>query len=84
MKTLQRVKVQHEIVQYIKRVQHEKKCNMKRLLHKNCNVEMVQYEESAAQKECHMKKVQHEKNTNCHSEIRKKLHKNSALWCTNG
>ena len=61
MKTLQRVKVQHEIVQYIKRVQHEKKCNMKRLLHKNCNVEMVQYEESAAQKECHMKKVQHEK-----------------------
>ena len=33
-KTLQRVKEQHEIEQYIKRVQHEKKCNMKRLLHK--------------------------------------------------
>ena len=29
-KTLQRVKVQHEIVQYINRVQHEKKSNMKR------------------------------------------------------
>ena len=28
------LKVQHEIVQYIKRVQHEKKCNMKRLLYK--------------------------------------------------
>ena len=33
-KTLQRVKVQHEIVQYIKRVQHVKKFNMKRLQYK--------------------------------------------------
>ena len=36
-KTLQRVKVQPKKVQYIKRVQHEKKkkkCNIKRLLHK--------------------------------------------------
>ena len=33
-KTLESVKVQHVIVQYIKRVQHEKKCNMKKLLHK--------------------------------------------------
>ena len=34
METLLRVKVQHELVQYIKRVQYEKKFNMKRLLHK--------------------------------------------------
>ena len=36
-KTLHRVKVKHEIVQYIKRVQHEKKCKIK----------IVQYEENA-------------------------------------
>ena len=35
------VKVQHEIVQYIKRAQHEEKCNMKRSLHKK-----VQYGKS--------------------------------------
>ena len=44
-KTLQRVKVQHEIVRYIKRVQHKKvqlemvqyeKCNMKRVQHEKC------------------------------------------------
>ena len=45
-KTLQRVKVQHEIVQYINRVQHEKKSNMKRFYTKKCNVEMVQCEKS--------------------------------------
>ena len=33
-KTFKRVTVQHEIVQYIKRMQYEKKSNMKRLLHK--------------------------------------------------
>ena len=33
-KTLQLVKVHHEIVQYIKIVQGEKKCNMERYLHK--------------------------------------------------
>ena len=47
MKTLQRVKVQHEIVQYIKRVQQEKDYYTKK-----CNMEMVQY-----------KKGQHEKIT---------------------
>ena len=60
-KTLQRVKVQHEMVQYIKRVLHEKKCNMKRRLHKKVQYEdytkmkIVQYEK------CNMKKVQREK-----------------------
>ena len=34
-KTLQRVKVQHEIVQYINRVQHEKKKQHEKILHKN-------------------------------------------------
>ena len=29
-KTLPRVKVQHEIVQYMEGVQHEKKCNMRK------------------------------------------------------
>ena len=38
-KTLQRVKVLHEIVQYIKRVQQEKKYNMKRLLNKKVQQE---------------------------------------------
>ena len=33
-KTLQRVKVQHEIVQYINRVQHEKKVKHEKILHK--------------------------------------------------
>ena len=47
MKTLQRVKVQHEIVQYIKRVQQEIDYYTKK-----CNMEMVQY-----------KKGQHEKIT---------------------
>ena len=36
-KIVWRVKVQHEIEQYIKRVQHKRKCNM----------EMVQYEKIA-------------------------------------
>ena len=34
-KTLQRMKVPRKIEQYKKRVQHEKKCNTKRLQHKN-------------------------------------------------
>ena len=46
MKSLHRVKVQHQIVQYIKGVQHEKKCNMKILLYKHCNMQMVPYEKS--------------------------------------
>ena len=33
-KTLQRVKVQHEIVQYINRVQHGKKVQHEKILHK--------------------------------------------------
>ena len=35
MRTLQHVKVRHDIEQYLKRVPHEEKCNMKRLRHKN-------------------------------------------------
>ena len=58
-KTLQPVKVQHEIEQCIKRVQHEKKCNMKRLLYKK-----VQHKKSATSKKCNIK--------NYHNEIRKK------------
>ena len=54
-KTLERVKVQHEIEQFIKRMQLEKKCNMKTLIYKKvqhgavwkwCSVEMVQCEKS--------------------------------------
>ena len=50
-KTLQRVKVKHEIEQYLKRVQHE---------------DTVQHEKITTQKSttynwCNMKKVQHEK-----------------------
>ena len=44
MKTFQRVKVGHEIVQYIKRVQHEKSTAWKDYYTKKCNMEMVQYE----------------------------------------
>ena len=51
MKTLQYVKVQHEIVQHIKKV-----CYMKRLLQKKSNMEMVQYE-----KKCNMQRMQDEK-----------------------
>ena len=51
MKTLQRVKVQHEIVQYIKRVQHEKQCNMKRLPYKK-----VHHGNRAVRKKCNLKK----------------------------
>ena len=40
-KTLQRMKVPHKIEQYIKRVQHKKKCNTKRLLHKNSTQKKV-------------------------------------------
>ena len=61
MKSLHRVKVQHQIVQYIKGVQHEKKCNMKILLYKHCNMQMVPYEKSPTWKERNMEKVQHEK-----------------------
>ena len=56
-KRLQLVKVQHEIDQFIKRVQHEKKCNMKTLLHSKVQYSMVQYEKSATWKECNRKNV---------------------------
>ena len=55
-KTLQRVRVQHEMVQYIKRVQHEKKCNMKSLLQKK-----LQYRNDVVCKKCGKKRVQHKK-----------------------
>ena len=51
LKILQRVKVQHKIAQYIKIVQHEKKCKMK----------IVQYEESATWKGYNMEIVHHQK-----------------------
>ena len=51
MKTLQYVKVQHEIVQHIKRV-----CYMKRLLHKK-----VQHGNGAVWKKCNMQRMQDEK-----------------------
>ena len=38
----------------------QKKCNMKWLLHKKYNMEMVQYEKSATWKKCNIKRVQHE------------------------
>ena len=50
-KTLQLVKVQHEIEQYRQTVPHEKKCNMKRLLY------IIVPQRS-------IKKVQHEKKDN--------------------
>ena len=64
-KTSQRIKMQHQTERYIKRVQHEKRYNVKRLLKK-----------SATWKWRSKRKVQHEKNAtrkkiNCHSEIRK-------------
>ena len=61
MKTFQRVKLQYEIVQYIKRVQHKKNVTWKDYYTKKCNMEMVQYEKNAKWK-----------NIYCHSEIRKK------------
>ena len=69
---MQRIKVQHEIVQYIKRVQHGKSATWKNYYRKNWNMEMVLYE-----KKCNMIRVQHEKSAtwkiiNCHGEIRKK------------
>ena len=50
--------MQHEIVQYLKKVQHEMKCKIK----------IVQYEESATWekcniKKCNMKRLQHKKTT---------------------
>ena len=62
-KILQRVKVQHKLVQYIKRAQHKKSAICKDYDTKKCNMETVQYE-----------KVQHEKSAtwkviNCHSEM---------------
>ena len=73
--TLQRVKVQHEIEQLIKSVEHKKKCSMETLLHKK-----VQHGNGAVWKKCNMKRLQHEKrvtlgNINCHSEVRKKCTK---------
>ena len=69
MKTLQRVKVQHEIVQYIKRVQQEKDYYTKK-----CNMEMVQY-----------KKGQHEKITDVNSKrctlVYSKIILHIVLWC---
>ena len=49
-KTLQRVKVKHEIEQYIKRVQHEDKVH-----------EKITTQKSATCNWCNMKTVQHEK-----------------------
>ena len=71
---LQCVKMQHEIVQHIKRVQQEKS-SIKRLLHKK-----VQHRNGKVWKKCKMKRVQHEKkltwkNANSHSEKRKKCKK---------
>ena len=85
-KTLQQVKMQHEIVQYIKRVQHEKKCSMKRSQHKK-----VQHGNVAVWKKCNIKRVEHEKsatwkNINCHSEIPKKCTRmvHYSPWTDNG
>ena len=66
--TLLRVKVQHELVQYIKRVQYEKKFNMKRLLHKRL---LLQHGNGEVWKKQHYKKNATWKNINCHSEISK-------------
>ena len=55
-KTLQRVKVQHEIVQYINRVQHEKKKQHEKILHKK-----VQRGNRAVWKKCNIKRVHDEK-----------------------
>ena len=46
-KTFQSVKLQHEIEQYIKRVQKEKKAIWKNYCTKKCNMVMVQYGKSA-------------------------------------
>ena len=72
--------VQHEKVQH-KKVQHGNnaaltKCYTKRLKHKQ-----MQNQKSATWK---MKKVQNEKSIRRHSQILKKVHKNSTLQCTNG
>ena len=72
MKSLHGVKVQHQIVQYIKGVQHEKKCNMKILLYKHCNMQMVPYEKKSNMKRAQYGKSATWKNINCHNEIRKK------------
>ena len=73
--TLQRVKVQHEIEQYLKRVQPDKRAAWKILTQK-----------SATWKWCSMKKVQHEKsvtwkNINCHSEKLKSKVRNVKQEC---
>ena len=63
-KTFKRVTVQHEIVQYIKRMQYEKKSNMKKDYYtKKCNMEMMQFEKSATRKECKMNKYMHKRIT---------------------
>ena len=64
-KTMQ---AQHEIVHEIKRVQHEKKCNMKILLHKK-----VQHGNGATWKECNNKKYKFPQ------WITERVQKNSAL-----
>ena len=70
--------MQHEIVQYIKRVQHEKSAKWKDYYTEKWNIEMVRYEKSATWIECNMKKVQHEKYKLPQWNM-EKVHKNSAL-----
>ena len=60
-KTMQSVKVQHEILQYIKSVQHEKKCIAKSLLHKKVPHGNGAVWKSATWKDCSMEKQQQEK-----------------------
>ena len=74
--------MQHEIEQFIKRVQHEKKFHMK-TRKKNCNMEMEQYEKmqhekSATRKTCNIKKFK------LPQWSTEKVHKNTALYSTNG
>ena len=54
-RTLQRAKVQHEMPQYIKTVEHEKSTTWKDYSTKMCNMEMVQSAKSATWKEYNMK-----------------------------
>ena len=72
-KTLQRVKVQHEIVQYIKRFQHEKKCNMKRLQHKK-----VPHGNGVVWKKCNKKRVKKEQSAIWKKKIATVKYKKSA------
>ena len=70
-KTLQRVKVKHEIEQYIKECNTKIKYSMKRLLHKK-----VQHVIGATWKKCSMKKYKFQQWN------KKKVHKNSEKWIT--